>query len=108
MKNFFLAFVLFAMVFSVTVSVAHACMDIGKSIEKSSTHDASSSDDNESPLTSHDCEMACGSCCIHHNIFNNVSAVDSLISTVSTKPFPAKSDIILSKLAYSLKRPPKS
>lgn len=108
MKKFVLIFALFAMVFSTTVSVAHACMDIEISIETSHTLDDDFSDNDEGPLTSHDCEMACGNCSLHHSVYNNVSSVDSLMPTVFTKPFPVEPDIVLSKMAYSLKRPPKA
>lgn len=108
MKKFFLIFALFAMVFSTTVSVAHACVDIETSIEASHTLDDDFSDKDESPLKSHDCEMACGNCSLHHSVYNNVSSVDSLIPTIFAKPFPVEADIVLSQIAYSLKRPPKA
>ncbi len=108
MNKFILIFALFAMVFSTTVSVAHACMDIETSIEISHTPDDNFSDKDESPVKSHDCEMACGNCSLHHSVYNNASSVDSLIPTVFAKPFPVESDIVLSKMAYSLKRPPKA
>lgn len=108
MKKFFLIFALFAMVFSTTVSVANACTDIENSIETSHTPDDNFSDKNESPLKSHDCEMACGNCSLHHSVYNNVSSVDHLMPTVFKKSFPVESDIVMSQMAYSLKRPPKA
>tara|TARA_R110001592_G_scaffold49685_2_gene154654 strand:+ start:5528 stop:5854 length:327 start_codon:yes stop_codon:yes gene_type:complete len=108
MNKFLLIFALFAMVSSTTVSVAHACMDIETSIETSHTQDDDFSDKDESPVKSHDYEMACGNCSLHHSVYNNASSVDSLIPTVFAKPFPVESDIVLSKMAYSLKRPPKA
>jgi len=108
MKKFVLIFALFAMVFSTTVSVAHACMDIETSIEISHTPDDDFSDKDESPVKSHDCEMACGNCSLHHSVYNNVSSVNILMPTVFAKPFPVESDIVLSQMAYSLKRPPKA
>lgn len=105
MKKYFLIFTLFAMVFSVTLSVAHACTDIETSVEISATHDIDSSDTDEAPLASHDCEMACGGCCIHHI---STSSADTLIPSVSETPFPFELDVVLSDVAYGLKRPPKS
>lgn len=108
MKKFFLIFTLFAMVFSTTVSVAHACMDIETSIETSNTLDDNSSDQGDSPLASHDCEMACGNCSLHHSVYTNTSIANDLIQMNFAKPLFAESDIVLSERAYRLKRPPKA
>jgi hypothetical protein len=106
MSKVFLIFTLFALIVSVTVTAAHAHVEIDTPSEISSTIHLDS-DDDHNDLGNQNCEMACGGCCIHHvmNSFNQTYSVSSLSKE---KLHILNTDVFVSDFIYGLKRPPRS
>ena len=106
MSKIFLIFTLFALIVSVTVSAAHAHVDMDTPSEISSTIHLDS-DDDHNDLGSQDCEMACGGCCIHH-VMNSSNQTHSLSSLTKEKLHALNTNVFVSDFIYGLKRPPRS
>lgn len=106
MSKVLLIFTLFTLIVSVTVSAAHAHVEIDTPSEISSTINFDS-DDNHNNLGSQDCDMACGGCCIHH-VMNSSSQIHSLSSLSKDKLHALNTNIFVSDFIYGLKRPPRS
>ena len=106
MSKIFLIFTLFALIVSVTVSAAHAHVEIDIPSEISSTIDLDSDDDHKD-LVSQYCKQACGGCCINHAM-NSSNQTHNLSSLTKSKLHALKTNVFVSDFTYGLKRPPRS
>ena len=105
MRSFIMILSVFALLVTVTVSVAHAdIMPAGADVTIS--QDSQNMPDNDS---SSDCsDIACSGCSMHcHHIATHTSNIN-LKGPDSNQDALSKEDIALSKIVYGLKRPPKS
>lgn len=107
MKHLVLTFGLIAFVFTVTVSVAHACSD---SLQDSSVstllHDHGSADtEQKSPC---DCDMTCGHGCAHHHVISHDGYDSYAYNDEGRDNIFLEYQHVPNDLIYGLKCPPKS
>lgn len=105
MRNVFLTFTVFAMIVSITISVAHACVDKDSSHSISVSQQLDDISDNDSSNEYKSGDTACSGCCIHHIISNQISSGSDYIPSLAL--ISKDPDGILSNLAYGLVRPPR-
>lgn len=105
MRKIFLTFTVFAMIVSVTITAAHACVDIDLSNDISISQQFDDTNNNDSSKNDKSYDTVCGGCCLHHIVFDQTSVNNH--SILNGTLISNKSDLLLSNPAYGLKRPPK-
>ena len=106
MRKVFLTFTVFAMIVSITISVAHACVDADISHDISISQQLDDVNSNNPLNTANDCSIACDGCCVHHLITSHSEFNKEFM--VIDKTILFEHDLVVSDLSYGLKRPPKS
>lgn len=107
MKHFIMMFSFLAFLCTVTVTAAHACMDMSQDIAVEAVvndHNASE----KSHKSSCDCDMTCGHACVHHHVMGYESGAFLPYFNGHKNDKFEKSLVVLGDLVYGLKRPPKS
>jgi len=105
MRRVFLTFTIFAMIASITISVAHACVDTDISQDFSISQQFDDMEDNDLSNKDKSCDIACSECCLHNIVSNHISIDNN--SIFSKTLISNKNDRIFSNLAYGLIRPPR-
>ncbi len=106
MSKFFLTITVFAMIVSVTITVAHACVKTDFSDKSSIFQQLDDVDKSDISKNGKSCYMNCSGCCVHHVMVSNNLYIDFGYDMVA---FTMDSKILpLSYHNYGLKRPPKT
>ncbi|MGH1378944.1 MAG: hypothetical protein ACRBB3_09000 [Alphaproteobacteria bacterium] len=108
MRYFVLILSTIAFAFTVTVSVAHACVDVPQDITADSVSHAHSDIEDNEQKSSCDCDMMCGHGCVHHHVISYDEGASLLLSQGYKGNKIGESQVVLSDFVYGLKRPPKS
>ena len=107
MRKFMMLFSVFALLVSLSASLAHAephCNDVMPE-NCAPQHMDDTSDKDGSPDGC--CDMSCGGCGMHHHISSHVNDALSLKVSGKDQRVLEEQQIYLSNLIYGLKRPPK-
>ena len=107
MKHFIMVFSFLAFLCTITVTAAHACMDMPQDIAgEAMSHDHNASETNQK--SSCDCDMTCGHACAHHHVMSYENGAFLLFFNGYKDSRFEESQVALGDLVYGLKRPPKS
>jgi hypothetical protein len=107
MRRFLIALSLFALVVSVTASLAHAPTNSFNT----QTHVSSDIDHSpDDPAYPDCCDMTCGGCGIHHHhhLAHGLNDAFSLQASLKSQRAFGKELVYLSDFVYGLKRPPRA